>query len=216
MAATVPELAGRVLRRLGVSAVAAADRAPNATGLVDFKDIGRLSLQRLGVVAANEAPEPADAEVATFTAQAVHHGLVGQGLAAWGNGNAVPSAVAEEYTILVALHLAPLFGKEADPAAATGAEMRIRRISMVAKSQGDAEQAVMDVHAWLDATGRARWGVWDIPDYAEGPYVALAANRVAPQFEMPVDQVAEARALRELAQAIALPSTGETMRPEWF
>jgi hypothetical protein len=212
--ATVAALGARVLRRLGVAAVAAGDR-PGQIAPVGVAAIALRALQWLSVVAADETPAAADLAYAETKTRALHDSLVAQGLVAW-TADAIPAAVSEDMVRLVALHLAPAFGKTGDPAQLDAIESRIRRISLLATAPQVAEQAVMDVHAGLDARGVTRWSVFDIPDHVEGPYVVLAANLAAPQFGLPVDQAAEVRALRELAQVIALRSSGGHVRTEYF
>ena len=290
--ASVPlaEVGRLALRRLGVQAVPRSERPANPADTLTLAEIGRLALEWIGAVASGEATDPADAERAETKARAVHDGLAAQGVVSWGAGYAIPSSVSEDYVMLVALHLAPSFGKAADPEAVPRIEARIRRIALLARaeeeaeaaaqavhdalaarglapwwrgqaaprealdeyvrltalrlapafgadagpdeaealeqrvrrlalllgSQALAEQAVADAHASLDARGRVRWTLFDLPDFAEGPYVALAANLLAPQFGLPADELAEARAARELAQAVALPSAGEPMRQDYF
>lgn len=214
MTATVPDLAARALRRLGVLAVDAAER-PDTTALVPAAEIASRALQWIGVVAAGEASEPADQAAALAKVQAVNEAQVAAGNASW-TADAIPLAVSEEMVMLTAAHLAPMFGKAVDREAVPSVEARVRRAAMLARAQADAEQAVHDVHAALDARGRARWSVFDIPDHAERHYVALAANILAPQFERQADQLAEARAERHFAQTTSLPSTGEPMAPAYF
>lgn len=214
MSATVAELGARVLRRLGIAVVAVADR-PAQTVLVSVSAIALRALQMLSVVAADETPAAADTAVAEAKVLALHDSLVAQGIVSWAS-SAIPLAVSEDMVRLTAMHLAPVFGKTADPAQLEVIEGRIRRVSLLMTAPTVAEQAVMDVHASLDARGKARWSVFDIPDYAEGPYVMMAANLVAPQFGMQIDQAADVRAMRELAQVVALASTGGPVRAEYF
>lgn len=214
MAVTVADLGARVLRRLGIAAVAAADR-PALTVTVSVAEIALRALQWLGVVAADETPIAADAAIAQAKVQAVHDSLVGQGIVSWPS-SAIPQAVSEDYVMLVALHLASTFGKPGDAAQEPAREAHIRRVSLLMQAPGIAEQAVMDVHANLDARGKARWSVFDIPDYAEAPYVMLAANLAAPAFGLPVDPAADVRAMRDLAQVVSLRSSGAHVRAEYF
>lgn len=142
----------------------------------------------------------------------VHHALVAAGLVDW-QPTAIPAAHAEDYAALAAARLAPTLGKAFDPG---DAEARVRRASLLRLAPGLAEQKLMAVHAQLDAVGRARWGVNDIPDYVEEGYVVLAANLLAPEFGLPADAVAEARALRDLAAAASLQSSGARIVVEYF
>lgn len=214
MAATVADLGARVLRRLGIAVVAVADR-PARTVLVSVSAIALRALQMLSVVAADETPAAADTAVAEAKVLALHDSLVAQGIVSW-TSSAIPLAVSEDMVRLTAMHLAPVFGKTADPAQLEVIEGRIRRVSLLMTAPAVAEQAVMDVHTDLDARGKTRWGVFDIPEAVENPYILLAANLVAPQFEMKPDQAAEVRAMRQLAQVIALASTGGPVRAEYF
>lgn len=317
MPATIAELGERALRRLGVAVVAVADR-PAMTGTggstivatralqilgvpvpapdrvlnvatVTIADLGRLALERLEVIAADEEPNVLDAARAAFAVSAVHDALIAQGFAAWPE-TAIPRAVAEEYMVLVAIHLATTFGRQADPAQIPIMEARVRRVASVRQAQTLAEtaaaqvhqslaaqglafwpvgeipdaliedhaqlvalrlapyfgtgpldaaaqatiearlrrtamvlrgpalaaQAVLDVHATLDARGKVRWSVYEIPDHVEPIYVVLAANALAPQFAMPADERAGMAAERDLMRVISLPSSGERTVAEYF
>jgi predicted deacylase len=79
-----------------------------------------------------------------------------------------------------------------------------------------AEEAVMSVHNALVARGLARFSVFDIPVAAEMPYEMLAANRLAPVFDKQANPNDEVLATRTLVQIIALPTSGETTRVEYF
>ena len=145
----------------------------------------------------------------------VHDALVSQGAVGWAS-TAIPQAVAEEYSMMTQIYLAPEFGQKADMGALPAMEARVRRFSMVARGPALAEQKVLAVHAGLDARGKARWTVFDIPTYIEEPYVVLAANLLAPEFALPVDQAAGLQAQRELAQVISLPSAGGPVVAQYF
>lgn len=212
--ANMADLATRVLRRLGVATVAEADR-PAQGAPVPAETIAREALQWLGVIANDEAPAQPDAAVAKERLLHLVDSLIAQGLVPW-NVLSIPSAVAEDMARLTALHLAPAFGEAADPAQLDVIEARIRRISLLLTAPAVAEQAVMDVHAQLDARGKTRWSSFDVPDYAEASDVLMAANLVAPQFGLPVDPGADVRAMRDLAQVLALPSNGEPVRADCF
>jgi hypothetical protein len=214
MAATIADLGARALRRLGVAAVAASDR-PAAGATVPAATIATRALIWLAVIAADETPAAADQALAADKVAAIHDALVSQGIASWAL-DAIPLAVSEEMVRLTAMHLAPAFGKATDPAQQDAIEARIRRVSLLLNAQDFAEQAVMDVHANLDARGKTRWSMWDIPDFAEAPYILMAANLLAPLFGLPADPAADARAMRDLAQVIALGAGPEPIRAEYF
>ena len=145
----------------------------------------------------------------------VQASLVSQAMVTWDN-NGIPTAVAEEYTRLVAMALAPSFGKQIDPAALPILEARVRRMAQILAAPESAEDAVMAVHNVLVSRGLARWSVFDVPVAAEMPYEMLAANRLAPLFDKEANAGEEALATRTLFQIIALPTSGETMRADYF
>lgn len=214
MPATVAQLGERALRRLGVAVVAAAAR-PALSAVVPAATIATRALIMLGVIAADETPSAADQALALGKVEAVHDQLVAQGFVSWPLA-AIPQAVAEEMTRLAALHLAPAFGKAADPAMQDAIETRIRRVAVVMGAPDLAAEAVLAVHSDLTARGKARWSVFDIPSAVEHPYVVLAANILAPEFGLPVDDRSGLMAMTRLAQIIALPLTDEVLAVEFF
>jgi hypothetical protein len=214
MAATVADLGARVLRRLGIAAVAAADR-PSISATMTIPIVAVRALMLLGVIAADEDPSPPDLALGVEKAVVVHESLVAHGLVPWAE-TAIPRSVSDEYVRLTAMHLAPSFGKTVDPAMQEVIEGRIRRVALLIRAPDLAEQAVLDVHAALDARGKTRWTCFDIPDFVEAPYVLMAANLLAPQFGLPQDPAANVWAMRELAQVIALGSNDEPIRAEYF
>ena len=146
---------------------------------------------------------------------AVHDTLAAQGALGWAS-TAIPQAVSEEYVAMVREHLAPLFGQKPDLTVFPAMEARVRRFSMIIRAPALAEQKLMAVHANLDARGKTRWSVMDLPRYVEEPYVVLAANMLAPEFALPADQAAGQLAMRELSQVISLPSSGGRVVAEYF
>lgn len=214
MPATIAALGERALRRLGVAVVAAADR-PEMLTVNSYVQIAGRALVWLGVVASDETPEATDTATAEEKALNVHDSLVAQGFVSW-DENSIPRGVSDDYVMLTALRLGMAFGKTLDGAQMPVIEARIKRFAMIARAPALAQQAVMDVHANLDARGLTRWSVFDIPDYIENPYILMAANLLAPQFDLPADPAAEARATRELAQVIALGTSGERVVAEYF
>jgi len=145
----------------------------------------------------------------------VQASLVSQANVTWDNLG-VPMAVAEEYTRLVAMALASSFGKPVEPQMLAIWEARVRRMAAVLAGPGSAEDAVQAVHDNLVARGLARWTVWDVPPAAELPYEMLAANRLAPLFDKPMDPAADLIASRALSQIAALPTSGQTVTAEYF
>jgi hypothetical protein len=141
--------------------------------------------------------------------------LTSQGSVFWDN-TGIPTSVAEEYTRLTALSLAQSFGQQVDPKMLLVFEERVKRASRIYRAPEDAQEAVMSVHDSLVARGLARWSVFDIHAAAEMPYEMIAANRLAPLYDVRVDPGAEALATRQLAQIVALGSSGERVRVEYF
>jgi hypothetical protein len=153
--------------------------------------------------------------IAAARVASVHDSLVAQGFVSW-SVNLIPQAVGEEYISLVAIHLAPLFEVPADPKLIPAIEQRIRQYSVILSAADDAAQAVLDVHRRLAATGRVRWSIQDIPPAAEDAYMMLAADALAPNYGLPPIQGDVADAYRALAQIIALPTSGERVRVDYF
>ena len=147
--------------------------------------------------------------------QEIQASLTSQGVVSW-DDTGIPMALAEEYTRLTAMSLASSFGQKVDPAMVAVWEKRVREVAMLMRAPNDAQEAVMSVHDDLVARGVARWSVFDIPTPVEGPYVVKAANLLGPAFSVPFDQAAEMLAERSLMRLIALPSSGEQVRAEYF
>lgn len=215
MTVAIATLGERALRRLGVVVVASADR-PSMTTIVAAATIATAALVELTVIAADETPNANDQALAVGKVGAVHDAMVAQGFISWDIGH-IPLAVAEEYTKLTALVMATAFGKAAgDLSVLAGLEARVKRASLVMGSLDIAMGEVMTVHYALVATGRARWTSFDIPLAAEDVYVDLAAANMAPLFGVKADLIDRAEAYRQLARIISLPSSGESVRAEYF
>lgn len=141
--------------------------------------------------------------------------LISQGVVSWDNLG-IPTALAEEYTRLVAATLASSFGQQIDPKMIAALEARVRRVALIMRAPQDAEEAVMSVHDSMAARGLARWSVFDIHVAAEMPYELLAANRLAALYDRPADPQAEVLAVRQLAQIVALGTSGEPVYGEYY
>jgi hypothetical protein len=214
MTVTVATLGERALRRLGVAIVPVADR-PALSVVVPAATLATGALVELGVIAADEAPAPADQALALAKVSAVHDALVAQAVVPWALED-VPQAVSEEYIKLAANIMASSFGKPGDPAIHAALEVRVRRVALVMGAPELATEAVMAVHRDLTARGLARWSVFDIPGAVEAPYVMLAANDLAPQFAQQANPRDDVAAMRSIAQYIALPTSGEHVHGEFF
>lgn len=211
---TVATLGERALRRLGVAIVPVADR-PALTVTIPAATIATNALRWLAVIASEETAGVEDQAYALTKVTAVHDTLVAQGFVSWVLAG-IPQAVSEEYTLLTAMHCAPSFGKQADPAQLPVIEARVRKVAMLMGAPDLSVDAVMAVHKHLAATGEARWSSFDVPDGAEQVYVVLAANLLAPAFGQQPDAQAAVMAMRALAQITALPTSGERTMAEYF
>jgi predicted deacylase len=89
-------------------------------------------------------------------------------------------------------------------------------MALVLSAPDIATKAVTAVHADLAARGRVRWSIEDVPAAAEQPYVTLAAFQLAPLFEQQGNAAEVVQANRQLAQIIALPTSGERVQVEYF
>lgn len=214
MTTTTAALGERALRRLGVAVVPVADR-PALAAPIAVATLATSALVWLAVISADETPGTLDQALAVSKVLAVHDALIAQGFVSWPN-SAIPQAVSEDYVMLAVLHLASSFGKAGDPSQQAVLEARIRRVATIIAAPALATEAVMAVHSDLAARGKVRWTVFDIPSAAEAPYVWLAANRLAPAFELKANPNDDAEATRSLVQMIALGSSGERVMAEYF
>jgi len=146
---------------------------------------------------------------------AIHDELVGSAHVSWA-ATAIPQAVSDDYVALTMIKLAPVFEIKADPAGIPAMEARIRHFSLVQRAPDLATEAVTAVHADLAARGRVRWTLQDIPLAAEQPYVLSAAFKLAPEFDKPANPNDYLWAEKSIARLIALPTSGERVRAEYF
>jgi hypothetical protein len=214
MAVSAAELGERALRHIGVAVVPVADR-PAMAAPVTLASLATAALTWLAVIASDETPSATDQALALARLTAVHNSLILQGFVSW-DGNNVPQGVADEYTLLGATLLGPAFGKAGDMAGVPAIEARIRKAAMIMGAPVLATGSILAVHRNLVARGVARWSINDVPPAAEDPYVMLAGTMMAPEFGLPVIAGDEAAANRTLLQIIALPSSGERVRAEYF
>jgi hypothetical protein len=152
---------------------------------------------------------------AATTVAAVHDGLVRRGLVSWAS-SAIPAGLREPLSALTAIELASSFGIETDRSAVAEYEAQVRQVALLIGGPAIAERAVRQVHDDLAARGKTRWGWSDLPPAAERPYVVLAANSIAYEFQVPPDQLGGAQAVVDLARLISLPSSGERVVAEYF
>ena len=123
----------------------------------------------------------AEARVAT-----VHDELVGNGYASWAL-NAIPRAVADDYTALVQFQMSNAFDMKADPAGIPAFEARVKRFALVLQAQTLAEARVNAVHDELVGNAHVSWAASAIPQAVSDDYVALTMIKVAPLFEIKAD-----------------------------
>jgi hypothetical protein len=212
---TIATLGERALRRLGVTIVSVADR-PALSATVPVASIATNALLWLAVIASDETPAAEDQALAVAKVSAVHDALVAQAIVSWPS-TAIPQAVSEEMTMLAAQHLAPSFGKQiGDAAGAAAIEARIRKVALIMAAPALASDAVLSVHKDFVARGLARWSVFDLPAEVEDPYVYLAANQLAPLFGQKANPMDDAAANQSLFRYIALESSGEPVRADYF
>jgi hypothetical protein len=157
-----------------------------------------------------QAQSLAEASVA-----ALHDELVGSAFVSWAL-NAIPQAVSDDYAGLTMIRLAQLFDAKVDPAGVPAMEARIRHFSLVQRAPDLATEAVTAVHADLAARGKVRWTSLDIPLAAELPYVLLAAFKLAPEFAVQPNPNDYTLAEKSIARLIALPTSGERVRAQYF
>jgi hypothetical protein len=175
-------------------------------GDVTQRPVIEARIARVALVA--QAQAMAEAKVADITASMNARGII--------DWTEIPASAAEAYIQMVTITLAPVFGQESDPKLYAALESRVERIAIVARAPQDAHDAIMAVHTDLAAADKIRWSVFDIPTAAEFPYVVIAANRLAPQFDVKPDAPAELLGRATLARIIALPTSGEVTRAEYF
>ena len=136
----------------------------------------------------------------------VHEVLNAAGLVSWAV-SAVPSGLAEAYVRMTAALLAPIFGYQQD---APG------RAAVISGGLALAEQKIQAVHYSLEARGRTRWTLYDLPVYVEEDYVLLAAVLLAPECGVKADPNWGPQAEMDLMRILALPSEREPVRAVYF
>jgi hypothetical protein len=146
---------------------------------------------------------------------AIHDELVGSAHVSWA-ASAIPQAVSDDYVALTMIKLAPVFEIKADPNGVPAMEARIRHFSLVQRAPDLATEAVTAVHADLAARGKVRWTIQDIPTAGEQPYVLLAAFKLAAEFAVPPNPNDYLWAEKSIARLIALPTSGERVRAQYF
>lgn len=131
--------------------------------------------------------------------------------------NSLPASMSDAYAGLAATLLGPEMGKEESPDALAARWMRIKRVAMGGPAgQALAEQKVRAVHASLAGRGRVRWSLYDLPIFAEEPYVLMAATLLAPEIDMKADPNWMPGAERDIIQINSVPTNYGVVRAQYF
>lgn len=80
---------------------------------------------------------------------------------------------------------------------------------------GKAEEKLRAVHADLRVNKLVRWTLQDIPDYAEEPYVMMAAFLASPEFSRIPQPALWQAGLAMIQEAVSLGNAG-TVHTEYF
>lgn len=153
---------------------------------------------------------------------AAHEELNALGIVTW-SLTTIPAAMAEAYVQMASALLAPIYKSEtpedrqANGAAFSAGMSRIRLMAMGGPAgQALAEQKVLVAQYSLEARGRARWTIYDVPVWAEEPLVFKAAVLLAPEFGQKVDPSWDQQAEMDLMRIVSLPSEREPVRATYF
>jgi hypothetical protein len=147
---------------------------------------------------------------------AVQNELNALGLVTW-DDNTIPASLADPIASMALLQMGPEFGREFDPKAWAFNEDRVRRVAMGGPAgQALAEQKVRAVQYSLEARGRARWGIYDIPVWAEEDLVLMAATLLAPECGVKADPAWYAAGEMDLMRIVSLPSNREPVQATYF
>lgn len=172
-------------------------------------DAAQTDIRRQAVIAGAQAR-------ALAKVLAVQAELNDLGLVTW-TANTIPASLADAMASMAAMQMGPEFGKEFDPKMYAFNQDRVRRVSMGGPAgQALAEQKVRAVHYSLDARGRTRWTLYDLPEWAEEPYVLMAATLLAPECGEKADPTWYAAADMDLMRIVSLPSEREPVRAVYF
>lgn len=209
----VATIAARTLRLLGVNQVAEAD-APANSGTVSVATIATRALRRLAVVAAEETPVATDQTLGEEKVTAVHEALVARNLVSWAS-SAIPTWVAEHYTVMASALLAPNFGIGVEAGTLEGARDGILLIMLSgASGQALAEAEVNAAHQTLNAMGYVSWAVDAVPQAASTHYAVMAANRIGAAYGRPMDGVAYGEAIAMIRRITVSGPVGQAMAEE--
>lgn len=160
--------------------------------------------------------------IATQELTQIHDALAGSSTITWDIDH-IPSSVADSYTTMLALNLAPIFAKGAnDPKMAQLMRDQVEEFSIILGSQPLAEQVLRGLHAEWRSRGMTRWEIVNIPREMEDSYVNVTALRLAPQFPQrlyaagAVNPQWETAAEMKLWQVVTVGSDYRPVQAEYF
>lgn len=146
----------------------------------------------------------------------VHEELNAIGLVSWDIGS-IPLSASDAYMAMASSKMQAEGGLPLTNPEYASWQQRVRMIAMGgAAGQALAEQKIRAVHFDLEARGRVRWTIWDLPSFAEEPYVLKAAVLLAPECFVKVDPTWDIQAERDLMRIVSLPSGGEPVIADYF
>lgn len=183
---TQADLASRALRAVGINP--APIGSGTATGITyTASALATAALEKLSVIASDEAPSATDQALALARVNDAHDILAGADFITW-SAAAVPASVAEFYIVMAVQLLAPSFGKLANMDAFVQAQAMVRQQSLSgAFGQTIASGKVSEVHEQLNALGLVNWTIAAVPQAQAANYVALTAALLAPVFSYQQD-----------------------------
>lgn len=157
------------------------------------------------------APDRALAKI-----RAVHDELNDSNLVSW-SISAIPGSMVDAYASMAVGMMREEAGKAPDVGIMQAGMERVRALVMGGVAgQALAEQKVRAVHSRLDAMGRARWSLYDLPQEIEQPYVDMAAFWLAPEFGIKADPSWWALADMDITRIISLPSRNQPVQADYF
>jgi hypothetical protein len=172
-------------------------------------DAAEASVRRAAVIAGAQ-------ERAADKVIAVQNEVNALGLVTW-TANAIPAGMVDSIATLAAMQMGPEFGKEFDPKMWEFNVNRIRQVSMGGPAgQALAEQKIRAVQWSLEARGRARWTMYDVPSWAEEPLVMMAASLLGPECGVKPDPNWQQMAEMDLMRIVSLPSNRGPVIASYF
>ena len=180
---TKSDIASRSLRMVGIDPAVLGVANYNTGSVFNWRDVGRQSLLKLGVISPEEPGTPEDIENSEGRVINVHNQLAEMDYVTW-TLYAIPSAYVEHYVTMTCNLLGPQYGKPLAPEAFITAQETIRRIALSgARGQAFAEAKMVSVHEGLNAAGLVAWNVNHVPAAHAEDYAAMVATLLGPLFD---------------------------------